>query len=429
MNIPKTLPMVLAMGMPRVAVSYAGYTGAPILLVNWLSSRSYAKGLMLLVFLAASALINWAMGLTFSFTSWALELALFLPFMAAVLGFAPARFFNGRSFIRMLNALVFVTSMISLFRMGFPFLLPYIHYLPDLFNGGFGNGGAKIVTIIGFFGVAEGLSRKRRANIQDNWSLVLSLANFIVPNFILGIVAGAAALIVFVRRNRAVLFAGAALAMLVVPYLQFRAETKNDAFAEAYGSNPKIYAFALIGRLYASEPHTVLVGTGVGQFSSQPAIWTSPVNTILGTHELPKLPGMYSAEVHDQYLAPILLRFRNQRYAIESSANKPYSGITQLLAELGLPATILILYCAYLFFWRRPNNDLGRTAFLFLIAINLLDPQVDSPWFGVMLFATFEALLRDSRIRARQRLEEGPRESGVFYAPKQPVSPAPVGQA
>ena len=426
MKISTSLPFVAALALPRVAVSYAGYVAAPALMINWLSSRSYAKALLLLLFLATSALVNWALGLAFSFTSWFLEIALFLPFMAAVLGFAPIRFLNGRSFIRMLNVVVFVTSLITLFQMGFPLQLPYIHYLPDFFNGGFGNGGAKIVTVIGFFGVAEALSRKRKITLRDNWSLILSAANFIVPNFILGILAGFAALIIFARRNQALLFAGAAVAMVVVPYFQFRAETRNDAFAEAYGSNPKLYSFAIIGQLYAAELHTAVVGTGVGQFSSQPAIWTSPVNRFLGTHELPKLPGMFSAEVHERYLAPILLRFRNERYAIESSANKPYSGITQLLAELGLPMTLLLLYSAYLIFWRRSQNDFGRAAFLFLLAINLLDPQVDSPWFGAMMFATLEAIHRDARNRLAKREDQTAREAGVSFNPGKASSPLPA---
>ena len=426
MRISTSLPIVAALALPRVAVSYAGYVGGPALMINWLSSRSYAKAIFLMLFLATSALVNWALGLAFSFTSWFLEIALFLPFMAAVLGFTPIRFLNGRSFIRMLNAVVFLTSMISLFRMGFPLQLPYIHYLPDFFNGGFGNGGAKIVTVIGFFGVAEALSRKRKKTLKDNWSLILSAANFIVPNFILGILAGSAALVIFARRNRAFLFAGAAVAMVVVPYLQFRAETKNDAFAEVYGYNPKIYSFAIIGHLYAGEPHTAVVGTGAGQFSSQPAIWTSPVNRFLGSHALPKLPGMFSADVHDRYMAPVLLRFRNERYAIESSANKPYSGITQLLAEHGVPMTLLLLYSAYLIFWRRSQNDFGRAAFLFLLAVNLLDPQVDSPWFGAMMFATLEAIRRDSRNRLAKQEDERSREAGVFFNPSKASSPQPV---
>ena len=420
MRIPTSLPLVAAMAMPRVAISYAGYVGAPVLMVNWLSSRSYAKALFLVAFLGLGMFVNWALGLRFSFTSWMLELALFLPFMAAVLGFTPNRLIDGRSFIRALNGLVFVTSLIVLITKGFPFQLPYIHYLPDFYNGGFGMGGAKIVTIIGFFGVAEALSRQRRLTLKDNWSLILSVSNFIVPNFILGILAGVAALIIFVRRNRALLFAGAAMAMVVVPYLQFRAETKNNAFAEVYGSNPKIYGFAIVGDLYMAQPHTALVGTGIGQFSSQPAIWTSPVNRFLGTHDLPALPGMLSAEVHNRYLAPTLLRFRNEVYAIESSANKPYSGVTQLLAEMGLPATLLLFYSAYLLFWRRSPNDFGRAAFLFLIAMNLLDPQVDSPWFGAMLFATFEAIRRDARLRASQVPADAGREAGIFYKSPQP---------
>ena len=422
MRIPAQFPLVIALAVPRVAVSYAGYVAAPALMINWLSSRSYTKALMLLIFLAIGAFVNWALGLDFSFTAWGLELLLFLPFMAAVLAFTPSRFVNGRSFIRTLNLIVCISSFISLLQMGFPLQLPYVHYLPDFYNGGFGNGGAKIVTIIGFFGVAEALSRKRSLTVKDNWSLIVGALNFIVPNFILGIVAGGAALTIFVRRNRALLFTGAAVAMILAPYLQFRAEQKDDTFTEAYGANPKLYAFVVVGKLYVAEPHTFLVGTGVGQFSSQPAIWTSPVNRLIGNHDLPRLPGMYSSEVHQSYLAPLMLRFSDQVYAIESSANKPFSGITQLLAEVGVPATVLLLYCAFLTFWRGSETDFGRTVFLFLIAMNLLDPQIDSPWFGAMLFASLEAIRRDARIRATARAQNSFRESGQYFKPIQPIA-------
>ena len=426
MRIPTSFPLVAMMAMPRVAISYAGYVGAPALMINWLSSRSYVKALGFLAFLGIALFVNSVLGLRVSFTGWILEVALILPFVAAVLGFAPNKFINGRSFIRMLNVIVCISSFISLVRMGFPLKLPYVHYLPDYFNGGFGRGGAKIVTIIGFFGVAEALSRKRGKTLRDNWSLIVSLLNFVVPNFILGMVAGVAGLAIFARKNRALLFVGAALAMIVVPYFQYRAEQKNDTFAQAYGSNPKLYAFATVGQLYAAEPHTFMVGGGAGQFSGQPAMWSSPLDGKLGSHELPELPGMISSDVHNQHLAPIMLRFSDNKWALSSSANKPYSGITQLLAEFGVPMTFVLLFSAYRIFWRGSGSDFGRAAFLFLIAVNLLDPQVDSPWFGAMLFATLEAVRRDARIRMLARAENSPRESGLYYRPGKTASVQPA---
>lgn len=422
MRIPKSLPYALVMALPRTAASYAGYVTAPVFMINWLAKRSYARMFFLLIFLAVAIAVNLAMGLSFAFTSFALELALILPFLAAVSGFMPSRHFDGRSFIRILNVVVFVTSIISLVQMGFPFRLPYVHYLPDFYNGGFGNGGAKIVTIIGFFGIAEALSSWRGLGFRKNIILILATLNFVMPNFILGMVAGALALAIFVRRNRAIVFAGAVAAMAIVPYLQYRAETKNDAFSEYYGTNPKLYAYVAVGKLYVEQPHTILVGSGLGQFTSQPAIWSSPINNWIGSHNLPKLPGMFSADVHDRYVAPMLVRFKHNRYAIESSANKPYSGFSQLMAELGLPLTFLLFYSAYLILWRYSRNDFGRAAFLFLISVNLLDPQIDSPWFGAMLLATVQALMV-ARSRNARVLTSEKRESGVFRPASSPRRP------
>ena len=404
--------------MPRVAASYAAYVAAPVLMINWLASRSYTKALALVVFFGIAAGLNWGLGLLVSPTAWVLELALILPFLAASLGFIPAQYFNGRMLIRTLNIILFITSLISLTEEGFPFLLPYIHFLPDLYNGGFGDGGAKIVTVVGFFGLAEALSREERPSLWNRAVTVIAGLNFLVPNFILGIAAGAFALAIFARRNRALIFAGAAAAMVIVPYLQYRAETIDNAFSEYYGAHPKLYAFGLVGQVYYNEPHTFLVGAGIGQFSSQPALWASPINNWVNTHKPPLLPGLYASEVHSDYLAPLLMRFRDRRFAIESSANKPYSGITQLMIEVGFPLTVLILYSAHALFWRRGRTDLGRSVFLFLIAINMLDPQVDSPWFGVMLFATLEALHRDARNRLTRRRDES--DNSADFLPRPP---------
>ena len=427
MKVSTSLPFALAMAVPRTAFSYAAYVGAPLLLVNWLSSRTYSKALFLLVFLGVSAFVNRGLGLSFSVTAWALELALLLPFLAAALGFMPARYVNGRRLIRILNIIVFATSIISLVQQGFPLRLPYIHYLPDFWNGGFGNGGAKIVTVIGFFGIAEALTRKRKMSLLDNRVLIVAAFNFVMPNFILGMLAGGAALIIFLRRNRLLLFFGAILAMLFVPYLEYRAEQKNDVFTETYGANPKLYAFITVGNLYQEQPHAVLVGTGLGQFTSQPAIWSSPINRYISTHEMPSLPGMFSAEVHNRYVAPALLRFKTQKWAIYSSANKPYSGITQMLAELGVPLTLLLLYTAYRIFWRDSRSDFGRAAFLFAVFVNFLDPPVDSPWFGVMLIATLEAFRRDAALKAQGLWPGNEREAGVFAKPiSRPPEAAPA---
>lgn len=421
MKISKSIPYAAAMAIPRMAISYAVYVTAPVLMINWTSRRTWTRVIMLLGVLGFAMVVNYLLGLRVSITAWVLELALILPFLAAVLGFQFSRHFDGRELIRILNFLVFVTSTISMVRLGFPFKLPYIHYLPDFYNGGFGTGGAKIVTVIGFFGLAEALSRRRGFRLRGNWSLLIALSNFLMPNFILGMVAGVAGLLIYVRRNRALLFAGAALALLIVPYLQFRAETKNNAFAEHYGSNPKIYAFVLVGDMYLKDPQTLLLGSGLGQFSSQPAIWSSPINDWVGGRELPPLPGFFAGDAHIKYIAPTLLRFRDQRYAIESSANKPYSGISLLLAELGLPMTLLILYSAFRILWRGDRGEFGKAAFLFLLAMNFVDPQVDSPWFGVMLLCTVQAIRTQEQ--QRMRLGEGRRrESGIFLPPPETQS-------
>src|SRR3546814_13330325 len=77
---------------------------------------------------------------------------------------------------------------------GFPFLLPYIDFLPDHYSAGYGLGGGKIVTVVGFFGLLVEVFGKspetgRGANARILHGLVAGI-NFLAPSYILGIVAG-----------------------------------------------------------------------------------------------------------------------------------------------------------------------------------------------------------------------------------------------
>ncbi len=411
------LPIILSvlMGVPRTVFSYPGYVAAPLLSIRWTSTSTLIKLALLVSGLGLAAALNGLLGTDVSPLAWFLELLLILPFLLAVFGFPTVRTFDGRQLIRAMNVVALAMSMVTLFQNGFPFQLPYIHYLPDVYDGSYGPGGAKIVTIIGFFGLAECLSRPAEKKLSNMAILATAAANFIVPNFILGIVAGTCGLAIYARKHRSLILVGTAVAFVVAPYIAFRAETKNNDFAEYYGYNPKIYAVKVVADVYVDHPQTVLIGAGLGQFASEAAIWASPASRIVGDNRASQLSFLTSSDVHREHMAPLILRFQSNRYAIESSSNKPFSGISIMLVELGLPLTVLIIYLFYVRFWKRSPNDFGRAAFVFSLAINLLDPQIDSPWFGILLIGALAALRADRRALAYRHKFGDHRERGTVW--------------
>lgn len=407
--------VAVMLGLPRTAASYVAYLVAPLLVIRWTSTRTLITIAVIVAYLAIVLGLNYAVGLNVSPVAWLLELALLLPFLFAVFSLPTVSRFDGRRFIRVLNLIVFAMSLVSLVRMGFPLQLPYIHYLPDVFDGGFGGGGAKIVTVIGFFGLVEALSQNRKMARSGGFGLMVAGLNFVLPNFILGIIAGACGIAIFARKNRSLVLVGAAAAFVITPYILSRAETKNNAFSEYYQYNPKIYAFKLVGDIYLEHPQVALLGSGIGQYGGEAAIWASPISKVFGASRIGNIPYLTSSDIHLKYLAPTMLRFRHNAYAIESSSNKPYSGISVLLVEFGLITTALIIFLLFTGFWKRSGGEFGKACFVFILAINLLDNQVDSPWFGMLMLAASQIVSRElsqrrsAHVTVKQKSDVGPR--------------------
>ncbi|MBX7496415.1 hypothetical protein K3172_11175 [Qipengyuania sp. 6B39] len=423
MKAPLHLFIAVALGLPRVAASYAAYVSGPLLAVRWVTQRALVTAVLLVGYLLLVLGLNAAIGLKVSPVAWLFELALLLPFLLATFGLPLARNFDGRKLIRILNVIVFVMSFVTLVRLGFPFQIPYVHYLPDAFDGGFGAGGAKTVTVIGFFGLLELFSGRRDKPIYQDYFLYIAGINFIIPNFILGIVAGVCGLAMFAPKNRSLILAGAVAAVAITPYIILRTETKNSSFAEYYKYDPKLYAYKLVGDIYLDQPQTALIGAGLGQYAGEAAIWASPINQVFGESRVGNIPYLTSSDVHLKHLAPTMLRFRDNVYAIESSSNKPYSGISVLLVEGGLIFTLLIVLLLYNRFWRHRLSYIGKACFVFFLAMNLLDNQLDSPWYGTLLFAVAEIVQREKRRATRRTSLRTKKLAGVGPAmlPGSPV--------
>jgi hypothetical protein len=376
--------------MPRSPASYGLYILAAFIILDLRRTRPAAWGM--LAFIAAASLVPLlAASLTgeVSFTAYALELLLVSPFILFAAGFECGLTpISALSCIRWANALTFAYSMLSLLQHGFPGRIPYLNLSPDYLYGGFGLGGARTVTILAFIGLwCEYLAFRRGFPIRRRW-IALAMFNFLAPSYILGIVCGVLAFaVVQVRRPRdAVLLAIAAIPSLWYA-LFYRLERANDLTASLTGHNPKELAYILAGRVLDASP----LGAGPGQFSSTPQLWVDPGLRDIARQSVPHIPGLFSGQLEISILRPYTNLALDHPFALSSSINKPYTGLSTLFAEWSIFGVIL-LAAAIARVWRLGRTD--RTfwvGIVFFLALNAIDLWIDSPWlgFGLLLATAF----------------------------------------
>lgn len=339
------LPAVVAVliTLPRGAATYPLYLLAALLLLDVRRLR-YDTLVVLLGFAVFFGLAFYLQGPGVAVTALLLEGALLLPLLLFVAP-APLRLSatQARQAVRTANVLVALYGLFQLVSLGFPVLLPYRDYLPDAYGGAFGLGGAQIVTVFGFFGLVGELVSGRPSRIF----FLVALINFLLPSFVLGIVAGLVGLSLLAPRKPLLLLLAGLVVALPLAYALLRLELLNTTLVSEFGQHPKQLAFTTLLALYREQPATLLLGTGLGQFSSTPALWSSPYLT--SAHAVAAVPGLFASDYHADYLGAILALGERDVYALSSSLNKPYTSLTTLLSEWGLAAGLLFL----LLFFRR----------------------------------------------------------------------------
>jgi len=384
--------------IPRIAPAYGSYGLTPLLIVQPLPTA----GVVALI--ASTGLISAFVTAQFesvSVTALLIQIVLVMPFFIAMFAVRlNKRVVDPIYLIRALNAIFMMGGLLNFFSLGFPFRLPYIHFLPDYYWGFFGLGGAKIGTVIGFFGIVCELvwRRKNGSYRHKNYFLAIAGVNFLLPNFLLGIFAGFAGLGFLLLRRPKLALAAMLPVILLIGYASFRVDTIEDSFTRTMGSHPKIYQVIIVGEVFADIPHSTVVGVGPGQFGGQAAMWPSPAGDLISSRDRPNLPGFFSSSVHLNYLAPVLLRFRNNIWAISSSANKPYSSVSIILVEHGTAIFLLILVLS-IRHYLLDNRDFRLEKFAVFTFIWLmlgLDTQHDMPWFGLCIII-FNSLIYNRR--------------------------------
>jgi len=369
--------------LPRVIPVYPFYLVPSFIAIKFTAvtvKRFFLFSFLLLVNFLISALFA-----PVSITAFFLAYILQLPFLFFIFGVPIKKDYEGIKILRILNVLTFLLSLANMTQYGFPAKLPYRDFPPDYFSALFGDGGAKMVTIIGFFGfISEIFTKKEKRN---KTVLVISILNFLLPSYLIGIIMGLGALLlVAMRRHVIIPFVVFMAGLIILPYALERLQALNSNFSQTVGYNPKVFAYISIFEVYDKYPNTFFTGTGLGQFTSTPALWASKYMSSLSTHSIPNIPGLSMSGYHDKILGPILSTLSDNSWSLSSSANKPYTSLSTVFNEYGLIVGIyvLILYI-------KAFNDLGfkkryvSTIFFFAAFLYCTDLMHDNFWLGYLL--------------------------------------------
>lgn len=378
--------------LPRFSATYPFYIFSTLLLFSYTKRSSNLTLALLSLCLVSCFFIN-SLSTNVSPSGFFIEFIFMLPILSFV-SFQKFRlsFLTAKATMRSLNFFVFSLSILSMVRQGFPFTLPYIDFAPDYYNGLYGLGGAKIVTIYGFFGVLSEIfiTNKTRENVSK-LHMLFALSNFLMPSYLIGILTGLIAFVPFLRKNKRFVVLIAITFSFIGPYVLFRLDQLgfNDI-----ANIPKIKAYLLLIDLYMSHPSTIFIGTGLGQFISQSALWSSTYIAELSTHSIPNIPFFYMSEYHIEFFGPIFSRVQDF-WMISSSAKKPYNSVVALFGETGIIIGGYIIYTVAKRIVGYSLDNVKLSFLIFLFTIFALDIWHDNIFF---LFVTilFSNLIQET---------------------------------
>ena len=366
-----------------------------------------------------SGLINFALGaVTFS---WLFLFALRFPHHRAV---ARRCFARGAILVALLQLGIGLAQSLAA---GFPFLLPYRDYSPDIFQGTYGAGGPPVVTMVMLLGMfVAAAAWTAGAGLRYGLLACILAAGSVLPGSNATIFAGFVAAVagtflawLSTRRRRVAAPAGGsrrrglllpATLTVAIGVLVLFSFTSLDYFERIGGrltgsgyeeQSPKVTAaYDTLVRLPLDVPYQPAVGVGLGSYSSWAQLLLSGVyfeRFLADRAGRNPLPVSYRPEAWNyvlSYLSPL-----KDRWFVESLAAQPYFAWMSLYAEVGLIGILLIWIAArpaLLPLFHRPLERLGedprrpgaeaglRLALLcytfFVFALGFVDNYFEYPW-------------------------------------------------
>src|SRR4051794_1200932 len=206
---------IIAFLLPRLSFTYPFYLIPSLIAIRF--TKKQISNLIIFLGICIICCIVSSFQSKISITGFILSLILQLPFFLFLFRFELRQNLNALNILRYINVFTLILSMVNMTGHGFPFQLPYINFAPDFYSALYGQGGAKIVTVIGFFGFSSEVFRKKK--IFFTIPVIVSLLNFIVPNYLVGIIMGLGALvIVSVRKNFFLITIIFLIVLILAPY-------------------------------------------------------------------------------------------------------------------------------------------------------------------------------------------------------------------
>lgn len=372
---------ILLIVLPRAVVIYPLYFIATMMLFNY----NDVKALKNLLLITSVILFAFMITSYFYYVSWTgllVEVFLVFPFLILISGFKSSNSkYYSISSLRILNVVIFILSLFSLTQQGFPFKLPYIDFLPDYYNALYGLGGAKIVTVIGYFGFIAELYLLKCSK-QNNLIILITLTNFLMPSYLMGIVVGGISMLPFYRKSKILMLILIMAALIITPYAIYRLNTLGF---QTLSDIPKLKAYYILFTLYEIYPSTLFLGTGLGQYIGQSALWSSKFISELSSHAIPNLPFFHMSEFHIKTYGPYFSAIKSY-WDISSSAQKPYSSIIAILGEFGVVLSLFLLFGFYKVISRVISKDIRFGLIMFVFGMFALDIWHDNFFFIYALF-------------------------------------------
>lgn len=399
-RFPRSLGAALLAVAPRSALSYPLYVLASIAIVDFRRARMMSWAQLGLVMSGAlTALLLAPTSERPSIGAFVLELALMSSTLLFACGFSASGDLESLlPLLRWTNLVLFVVDLGHVAQHG----LPYLSGLPDMLNGLYGSGGARIVTALGFFGLLQEWGLARRGGRWSRRGAAFALINFLAPSYVIAILSGLLSLALWYATSpKRLLVLGATGAPSLWYALVRRLGELNSTATSLMGESPKHFAYASVWRMYDQHPLLALLGAGAGQFSSIPQTWVDPGIRAVSRQSVAHFPGLAVSGFHSIYVSPYTQLGLSHPYAISSAANKPYTGISTLIAEWGLLGIVILVLII-----RRASlvarvNSMMWPALTFFLFTNLVDDWQDSPWMGLGLLVI--AGVADARSTSSKR--------------------------
>lgn len=371
--------------IPRTFIGYPFNLLATYLLLKG-NRRDYLFfSITILIFLLAFYFNSFFFNI--QFTQFFFELLIIAPLIFFVITNGKGQIINQDN-VRFMSLSLFMLSILNMIiNFGFPFNLPYIDFTQDAFSAFFGGGGPKIITIFGFICLLYEIFYVKKDDRSFIW-MFFALSNFIIPNYVTGIVLGffSLAIVSFLNliiNHRSLNFGYVIIIIfsLIFAFLLFNFRFDNIGRATNLLDNiesvPRAINYLNQVNIINDYPHVLFFGFGLGQYSGELGYWSIDY---IGR----KMPiNLEVTEPLQLYFLPLFSDIFIFNRGYMSTISQPSSSYLTIINEFGLffGLIFVLLFFRTIFQNLGNNNVLAIGLSIFFGLYLLFDNQHDNTLF------------------------------------------------